>query len=212
MYLLKQKQVITVIKFLIASLNASEVLSYVLISYTHEWNILKSQHFLPLKKEILQCDNASIMASHLRMSFCFSKIFFGSWEIFHTYCNSNKMITHSFFLLRWSMTQAVCHCAELLRGDGCSFPDPSRPWENWQQRGAWLKTACHWFVSNMKVLCAYVFIHLKFCNVFTHTRITMYFYQWISISILFNYLTPQNSSLCSGRCLVNHLSMGWKIK
>lgn len=90
----------------------------------------------------------------------------------------------------------------------------SRPFQAlgklWQQWSARLKTACHGFVSNMKTLCAYVFIYLKFCNVYTHTYI--YFYTCISIYILLIYLTPQTSSLCSGQCFANHLSMGWKIK
>lgn len=148
------------------------MLSYVLISYTHEWNILKSQHFLPFKKEVLQCDNASIMTSHLRMSFCFSKIFFGSWEVFHTYCNSNKMITHSFF------SPKVKHDSSRLslhRTAERGWLLISRPFQAlgklWQQSSAWLKTACHGFVSNMKTHCVYVFIYLKFCNVCTHIYI-----------------------------------------
>lgn len=187
------------------------MLSCVFISYTHEWNVLKSQHFLPFKKEELQCDNASIMTSHLRMSFCFSKIFFGSWEIFHTYCNSSKMITHSFFspkVKRDSSRLSLRRTAE--RG----WLLISRPFQAlgklWQQWAAWLKTACHGLVSNTKMLCAYVFIYLKFCDVYSHVYVLLKTHIHIYTTNLF-YTSNQQSVFWQMLCEPSQCGMENKI-
>lgn len=187
------------------------MLSCVPISYTHEWDILRSQHFLPFKKEVLQCDNASIMTSHLRMLFAFPRFFLAPEKYFILIAIQTKWLLILFFF-----SPKVKHdssCLSLHRTAERGWLLISRPFKAlgklWQQWGAWLKTACHGFVSNTNAQCAYVFIYLNFCNVYTHTY--RYFYRCTS-TYIWIYLTPQTSSLCSGRCFADHRSMGWKIK
>ena len=132
LHLENQKQVITVISFLITSLNSPKSA----ILHAHFIRLWMKCFETPTLSSLQERSTTKWQCSYydqpFKNVFLLFQDFFGSREIFHTYCNSNKMITHSFFsaLQRRSVTQAVCHCAEQLRGDGCSLPDPTRPWEN----------------------------------------------------------------------------------
>lgn len=150
------------------------------------------------------------MTSHLRMSLCFSKIFLAPEKYFILIAIQTKWL----FIFFSPKVKHDSSRLSLYRTAERGWLLISRPFQAlgklWQQWGAWLKTARHGFVSNMKTLCAHVFIYLKCCNVYAHTY--MYFYRCTSIYVLFIYLTPQTSSLYFGRCFEKHLSMGWKIK
>lgn len=137
--------------------------------------------------------------------------FFGSQEIFNTYCNSNKMITHSFF--------------SLLSKGKAWLQLPVTAWNCWERMAALVQTLpglgktqtavrclakdCMLWVREQHVKCC---VHVclyrqeRTMSIRTHIHIYRYIYAlWISS-------TPQPSSLCSGRCFANHLSMGWKWK
>lgn len=90
----------------------------------------------------------------------------------------------------------------------------SRPFQAlgklWQQWGAWLKTACHGFVSNMKTLCAYVFIYLKFCDVYSHVYVLLKTHIHIYTTNLF-YTSNQQSVFWQMLCEPSQYGMENKI-
>lgn len=115
--LLNQKQVITVISFIIASLNPS----WVLLSYVYEWNVLKPQHLLPFRRAALPRDNTAIMTSHFRSAFCFSKIFWLPRNI--SYLLQLKQNDYS-FLLPALQRQIVTPASAAAQGQRLT---PARP-------------------------------------------------------------------------------------
>lgn len=137
--------------------------------------------------------------------------FFGSREIFHTYCSSNKMITHSFFSslskgeawLKPSVTEQNC-C------EGMAAPFQTLP--GLGKTPAAVRCRAKYCVSWVREQHVERRGHTCFCTekytVGIHTHVCIYRYTYT----LLIHSTHQTSSLCSGGCSANRLSMGRKRK
>lgn len=188
------------------------MLSCVLISYAYEWNVLKPQHFLPFKKEVLQCDNAPIMTSHLRMSFCFSKIFLAPEKYFILIATQTKWLLILLFFSSLSKGEAWLkpsvteqNCCEGMAAPFQTLPGLGKTPTAVRCRA---KYCVSWVWEQHVERCGYTCFCTEKYTVCIHTRVYIYRY----IYTLLIYSTHQTSSLCSGRCFANRLSMGRKRK